>query len=377
MSDLKRIVSAAHALRAQDEERPLLLATVVNVAGSASRRIGARMLIAEDRWVCGSVTGNCPSGDVIRKAWWFTRDGAPALLSYVSKGDELDWAIGLEPNGLVDLLLEPCDIDDPYDPVAFLESCLTAQKPGVVATILRPGSRRVAVGARLQLGPDGTIRSTIADARLADALASRARAALEAGRSEVYAEGGVEALLEAVIPPPHIYLFGAGPDAVPLASMAAQLGWLVTVSDASGHPWTPTWFPGADEVRSDSALEIAAAIGQEGRSGFAVVWSHDYGNDRQILGALLQSGVRYIGIPGSRGRAQRMLAELAAGSDRRVHAPTELEASRDNPAEVAVAIIAEIQAIMNGPAPGNPDDLLAAIPERRAYPRVEPVRTAG
>src|ERR1700690_1920919 len=94
MHDLKAIVSAARALRAQDEGRPMLLATVLNVAGSSSRRPAARLLIAEDRWVSGSIGGDWPNGDLIRKAWWFTRHGAPALLSYVSTGGEIDWAIG-------------------------------------------------------------------------------------------------------------------------------------------------------------------------------------------------------------------------------------------------------------------------------------------
>jgi xanthine dehydrogenase accessory factor len=211
-ADLESIVKAARALRAEDEARPLLLATVVNVAGSSHRRMGGRMLIAEDRWVTGSVGGDCPQGELIRMAWWFTRDGAPALLSYVAKGDEIDCGLGLGSHGLVDLLLEPCDIDDPYDPLAFLESCLVAEKPGVVATVLRHRDRRVAVGARLQIGPDGVVRSQIADERLSRALAIRARAALDSGQSEVHAEGGIEALVEAVVPSPELYLFGVGPE---------------------------------------------------------------------------------------------------------------------------------------------------------------------
>jgi XdhC and CoxI family len=173
-ADLQSIVKAARALRAEDEERPLLLATAVNVAGSSHRRMGGRMLIAEDRWVTGSVGGGCPQGELIRKAWWFTRDGAPALLSYVARGDEIDCGLGLSSHRLVDLLLEPCDIDDPFDPIAFLESCLVAEKSGVVATVLRSRDPRVLAGARLQIGPDGVVRSQIADDRLSRALATRA-----------------------------------------------------------------------------------------------------------------------------------------------------------------------------------------------------------
>lgn len=370
MSDLKGIVRAAHALRAENEERPLLLATVVNVAGSATRRIGARMLITENRWVSGRVGGDCPGAEVIRKAWWFTRDGSPALLSYVSKGDEMDWGIGLESNGLVDLLLEPCDVDDPFDPVAFLESCLVAEKRGVVATILRPSNRRVAVGDRLQIGPDGAVRSTIGEGQLSEALASRARAALESGRSEVFAEGGVEALVEVVIPPPHLYLFGAGADALPLATLAGQLGWLVTVCDDAGHPWTAKWFAGADEIRLGAATELAAGIGRDGRGGFAVVMTQDYDVDRRVLGALLQSHARHIRVLGSPRRTQRMLSELGVSSDHRVHGPASMGAGAGTPADFALAILAETQALGTGAVVGLPGDEMGVVHERRANPEI-------
>jgi xanthine dehydrogenase accessory factor len=212
-ADLKSIVKAAQALRRQDEERPVLLATVVNVAGSSDQRMGGRMLIAEDRWVTGTGSGQCPKGDLIRKAWWLTRDGAPALLSHVAKGDEIDRGLGVGSSGPVDVLLEPCDIDDPYDPVAFLETCLVAEKPGAVAIVVRSNNRRVAVGSRLQIGPDDVVRSQIADEGLSRALATQARAVLDSGQSEIYAEGGFEALVEAVVPSPDIYLFDIGSDA--------------------------------------------------------------------------------------------------------------------------------------------------------------------
>jgi xanthine dehydrogenase accessory factor len=367
MSDLKAIVGAARAVRARDEDRPLLLATVVNVAGSSYRRIGARMLIAADRWVSGSVSGGCLEGDVIRKAWWCTRDGAPALLSYDSTDDEIGWGIGLGCNGLVDLLLEPCDVDDPYDPLAFLESCLVAERPCAQATVFRSDIPRVAVGARLQIGPDGALGSTIADPRVAATLAARARTALANRRSEVLAEGGIEALVEAVLPPPHLYLFGAGPDAVPVASLAGALGWIVTVCDGAGQAHTRRRFAVADEIQLGSSVAaLAAEIGQDGRDGFAVVMSHNYDRDRQILGALLRSRARYIGVLGPQRRTQRMLTELGAGSDRRLHAPIGLDLGAETPAEIALAISAEIQARLTGASAGYLRDRGGVIHERRS-----------
>lgn len=373
MGDLKFIVNAARALRADraasvpGSADRLLLATVVRVVGSSYRRIGARMLIADDRWVSGSVSGGCLEGDVVRKAWWSTRGGVPALLSYDSTDDEIGWGIGLGCNGLVDLLLQPCAPGHPDDPLDFLERCLSTEKPAALATVFRSAEGGIPVGAQLQIGPDGLSRSTVGDPGLAAALGARARAALSSGQPEVYVTRGVEALVEPILPPPHLTLFGAGPDAVPLASLASGLGWIVTVCDAGGRARTLKRFPGADQVLLGSAAdELAAGMGDDGRAGFAVVMSHHYERDRQTLGALLRSRACYIGVLGPRRRTQRMLADLGLPPDARLHAPIGLDLGSETPAEIALAISAEIQAILTGAVAGHLRDRAGPIHDRRA-----------
>jgi xanthine/CO dehydrogenase XdhC/CoxF family maturation factor len=205
MEALGDIVEAARALRLENPEYPFLLATVVNAGGDPSLRLGGHLLIAEggrtdDRWVGPGSGRGTPVGEFIRKAWWFTRDGVPALLRHTATGEEIDWRLGLAESGSVDLLVVPCDVDDPYDPVAFFEQCLLAQTPGAVATVLRSDGGRPGLGTRLQIGPDGVPRSQIGDCRLTEAFADRTRQVLATGRSEIYVRGGMEALIEAVIP---------------------------------------------------------------------------------------------------------------------------------------------------------------------------------
>jgi xanthine/CO dehydrogenase XdhC/CoxF family maturation factor len=124
MEALNHIVEAACSLRAANPDCPLLLATVVKVDGASSLRVGGRLLIAENHWiddrsVAAGVGARSPEEEILRQAWWFTRDGVPALLRHVASGTEIDWRLGLGDSGLVDLLVVPCDLDDPYDPLAF------------------------------------------------------------------------------------------------------------------------------------------------------------------------------------------------------------------------------------------------------------------
>ena len=72
MKELRRITEAWAALRAHSE--PALLATVVETAGSTYRRPGARLLMSQDRWLAGGISGGCLEGEVLKKAWWRTRE---------------------------------------------------------------------------------------------------------------------------------------------------------------------------------------------------------------------------------------------------------------------------------------------------------------
>jgi xanthine/CO dehydrogenase XdhC/CoxF family maturation factor len=211
MGALSHIVEAARSLRAENPDCPLLLATVVKVDGPSGLRVGGRLLIAENRWIddgwigdrsgAAGVRARSPEEEILRQAWWFTRDGVPALLRHAATGTEIDWRLGLGDGGQVDLLVVPCDIDDPYDPLAFFETCLRTEKPGAVVTVLRSVGGRPSLGTRLQIGPDGVLRSEIGDARLAEVFADRARKVRASGRSEIYEDGSMEGLIEAVVPP--------------------------------------------------------------------------------------------------------------------------------------------------------------------------------
>src|SRR3954464_2659935 len=106
MNELQAIVEAAKTARLQEKEA--LLATVVGIRGSAYRRPGARMLLTPDGWQAGSISGGCLESDILRRAWWHTRHGAHALVTYDStvdedaEGSDLSWGFGLGCNGVVE-----------------------------------------------------------------------------------------------------------------------------------------------------------------------------------------------------------------------------------------------------------------------------------
>src|SRR5689334_16544033 len=96
--------------------RTAALATVVGVEGSAYRRPGARMLIADDAEMIGSVSGGCLEADVREVALSVIQTGAPRLLRYDTGTDyQLPFSLGLGCSGSVEIFVQPAMAPDLLD----------------------------------------------------------------------------------------------------------------------------------------------------------------------------------------------------------------------------------------------------------------------
>ncbi len=354
MKELRRIAEAWEVLRQRGQ--PALLATVVETQGSTYRRPGARLLMSEDRWLAGGVSGGCLEGELLKKAWWRTAEG-PVVVSYDSTttDDEVSWSFGLGCNGRVEVLQERVlATSHPTHPLDFLLGRLSARRPGVLATVFRAGSRSGArVGQRLLLDEAG-VRTDVTDAGLRERLLADAAAALSAGLSTLHrsgqAETAVDALVEVVKPPRPLVIFGAGQDAVPLVRLAAELGFHTTLvaNRPTGVP--PEAFREAD-VRLTATPEAALGRLTLGPEAAAVVMTHNLVHDRGFLRLALEAGCCYVGALGPRARTEQMLAELARegfvltpAQRERLHSPTGLDVGAEQSEEIALSILGEVLA---------------------------------
>src|SRR5256886_13651858 len=83
------------------------LATVVGVRGSAYRKEGAKLVVAEDSSTAGNVSGGCLEQDVREVALEVIRKGESELRSYCSSADEIAaWDLGVGCEGQVDVYVE-------------------------------------------------------------------------------------------------------------------------------------------------------------------------------------------------------------------------------------------------------------------------------
>ncbi|MCB2411078.1 XdhC family protein [Hymenobacter lucidus] len=355
MTELQRLFLAYDQHRAT--QRPCALATVVEVLGSAYRRPGARMLVTDDGQLTGAISGGCLEGDARQRARRTIFQGEPALVTYDTR-DEDDPRHGLGPGcqGVVRILLEPLDFQDSNNPLEILRGFAQHPTPVVLATVFETDATgpKAAVGQRLLLTETGVVRGEPA---LASPLAVAAYDTLTQGQSRIFdlntEAGPVRALLEVLAPPLRLVVYGAGNDAQPLVHLGAALGWHITVVDGRPNLATTARFPEAAAVRIVPVRELETEVPDP--LAYHVLLSHNYAYDLAALQALLGSPAPYIGLLGPRQKAQRLLDELNTSPRNlveqlreRLHSPIGLDLGSETPEEIALCIVAEIQAQRSG-----------------------------
>ncbi len=357
---MKEVEAILQAWSELGHREPAVLATVVRVNGSAYRRPGARMLLLPDGRTIGTVSGGCLEDDVKLRAWPLTARGEPAVLRYDSTADgDIVWGLGLGCKSVIDLLIERLSPDRGVQPLDFLRSCLDTRQPGVLARVVAVEGRTGAdVGAFLTLDETGSSAHDFAGPELVGLVRQAAAAALGERRS-LYADcrlaaGRAEVFLEVVQPPPALLVCGAGHDASPLVRLAKELGWHVTVVDPRAAYATRERFPLANDIIVAAPEEL---LGRPIVSAWeaAVVMSHNYHNDLRFLRALLPATLRYLGVLGPKSRTESLLRDLAAGGltptarqMERLYGPVGLDIGANTPEEIALAVVAEIRAILAG-----------------------------
>ncbi len=289
--------------------------------------------------------------------------GHPVTVTYDARTDEdLIFGLGLGCEGSVELLIERVPERPDGGHLALVARCLREREKLALATVFR-SSTAVPVGARFWLVEGDIGCADFADDGLAQELGRAADAVLARDRHQALtieaAGGAVTATIEPIVPFPELVIFGAGPDARPVARLAVELGFEVTVADHRPAFARAELFPGARRVLVCQPAQLADLVDPEPTSA-VLVMSHAFAHDRGWLGGLLGRRLRYLGVLGPRRRTERLLAELAAegvvasDEDRaRLHAPVGLDIGAETSEEVAVSILAEICAELTGRGGGS------------------------
>jgi xanthine/CO dehydrogenase XdhC/CoxF family maturation factor len=347
------------------DRRASALATVVSVEGSTYRRPGARMLILPDGRRVGAISGGCLEADVAERARGVIATGEPICVLWDTRTESAEILLELGCRGAMDILIERADSPDVRSALDFLASFEADRGAGALATAFRvKGSPEVRVGERAALRsgfrPTGSRFGEAAAAELESALA----AARPIVRTYDLPGGRVEAVIERADPPVSLLICGAGEDAVPLATLARGLGWETRVFDHRPALLTSDRFPSARALLSIDAAAIARTVALDRRTA-AVIMTHNNERDLEWLRALGRSEIGYLGLLGPRSRAQRLLEALEEEGDEAprmpFQSPAGLDIGSETPQEIALSILAEVQAVLAGRSGGFLRDRRAPI----------------
>jgi xanthine/CO dehydrogenase XdhC/CoxF family maturation factor len=352
MKEIRKIIERYDLLKQQGKNGAL--ATVVKVEGSSYRRAGARMLMTEDGHWTGAISGGCLEGDALRRSRKVMLEGKPNLVTYDTTSDEsaMSLGVGLGCNGIIDVLLEPLEFENPKNPLELLRNFQKNRQKMVQATVFgTDDSTEVAVGERILLHENKVIERQFKHEKLAQAVIADMQKAGEVGKSltQYYQLAGctITIFLEVLHPGIELMVFGSGFDAIPVVRIAHELGWEITVTDDCPAKVIPNRFPEATCTVNIPRTDILQKVKITPYSA-AILMSHNYKYDISILEQLLVTDIPYIGLLGPRKRFQKMIDEYATQGKSfdydRVHSPLGLDLGGETPEEIALSIIAEIQA---------------------------------
>jgi xanthine/CO dehydrogenase XdhC/CoxF family maturation factor len=250
--------------------------------------------------------------------------------------------ISLGCNGVIDVLIEPVNPVDAKNPINLFESFISSKEPLALATFISSSK----IASKILCSKDN---SGASDPQLMDDLNS----IFETKKSEVknyFLEGEqTEIFIELIQPTISLLILGGGFDARPVSKLAQMLGWNVQITDECVAHLAPVFFPDAklslcQREFVDRDFEITSYTA-------CVLMSHNYEYDRDVLRKLIKTEAPYIGILGPRKRFDKMQEEfhlegiLLSESDlERIHSPIGIDIGAEAPDEIAVSIIAEIQA---------------------------------
>lgn len=257
-------------------------------------------------------------------------------------------------------------------------SCLLA------TVVSASGDIALAPGARLALSEDGTLAGTLGGQGLEPLLEDRLSGLLEESRPRLLAlfrngfgewsedgqdpSSSVSLFLEPFRARSHIAIFGAGAVGTALARLCEAMGTPYRIHDDRPEAMPPGRFAAALEARCAPFDQILSDF-RGGSGTWGVVATAGRTHDAEVAAALLSTPrIPYVGVMHNPRKALGLAQDIRARGaipDRRFHCPIGFSIARQDPGEIALAILSEIVSLRNGQPPvhGRLDwETLAAVP---------------
>jgi xanthine/CO dehydrogenase XdhC/CoxF family maturation factor len=320
-----------HIHQAWERKQGTAMLMITEVQGSAYRQPGAKMMMAADGRMFGTLSGGCLEGDLFGWAEQAIQARSPLARRYDLSENEL-WSLGIGCKGKLEILILPVEPEDDF----WRMAAGMIDKEQAVSLVLE-----IPEGIRVLLGQEGKAYGD--DGQLPEEVRRYALSrAGERTRAEVMKSGERRFVIDTMRPNERLIVCGAGHDAVPVVNLAGQVGFSVTVLDPRSEFNDERRFPGVSHM----VIEPRDADPETLSSAWWLIMNHHQNRDEAALALALKSQPRYIGVLGPLSRTQEMLNHIGKTfSDGPLHAPVGLDLGSETIDEVAVSIVSELMAV--------------------------------
>lgn len=389
MKEIKQIIETFDSI--DRKKQKAALATVVRIQGSSYRQPGARMLILDNGQWIGAISGGCLEGDALRKAREVMASGKARHIVYDTRkdkpADHIPFSMGCE--GIIEVLIEPLQKEtDPLHPISIFRKYQRAEQDQFLVTLYHVTDEKIGLpGESLWIDNQGKVLDDFSNSRLSEVVKNEVNKRKQWKNSfqkEVTIDKDKAYLFYEIMRQPiHLMIYGGGYDVVPVVNLAKNLGWRVSVADECIAKTFPQKFPLADQVLNIAGKDVYNESRNLQKS-YALVMSHNFKYDMEVLNGLLKTDIPYIGILGPKKRMGIMLEELGKNNavspdelDKRIFAPVGLNIGAETPDEIALSILSEILAFHNKKPAGFLKDKKGHIHDRESSLEIDEVMHTG
>jgi xanthine dehydrogenase accessory factor len=306
-------------------------ATIIKKVGAAPREEGAKMFIADDGKLFGTVGGGCVEAEVWQAARSVAKTHSVKLLHYRMDGKIVENE-GMICGGNVDIFLEPVyeRYRNLYAEVRDLEK---KGKNAIIVTSYSETSFRKSL-----IREDGSVLGDDLDGPPGEDFQSYMGA-----RGPVIKEGRI---IEPIVSSSLLYLFGAGHVSQYVARVASIVGFNVVVVDDRTDFANRERFPEAQEIVVEDFQTVFDRLDFHGNEYVAIL-TRGHKHDALVLEEVMKKSTRYVGMIGSKRKTKLILSHLRErGFEeealKSIHAPIGVAIGAETPEEIAVSIVAQL-----------------------------------
>ena len=324
------------------------IAHIVRHRGSTPRKTGACMLIDPTGGQLGTIGGGCGEAEVVSRAHRVLGTGEPSLAE-VRLLEEDGWESPSICGGVLDVFIERVGATIGGIPLeaffATLDDAIAGGRPLAVVTVVAAEDATL-VGRKAIVDVRSGRPESLGHEGLDPRVVTAALAALDEGRAHTTSIGDLRVYVEPLASPPELVVVGAGHVGAALTRLAGASGFAVTVLDDRETFANAARLPDAHRMLVGDPRTALKTLPQRADRHVVLV-TRGHRLDAECLRVALDLDLAYLGMIGSRRRVARIREQLIADGvapERldRLHAPIGLDIGAETPAEIAVAILAEI-----------------------------------